>query len=255
MRRGYWTRREIIITVYPNPRIKMCGCPELYRRVDACIYDWLTFDFLYVPGTHEVPTRLSVQSTEHSFHDKSLAPECIWGEWIYTGIIDPRIPSLPPFPLSRFDPFLAVVYTCVSFPSPLRPFSSPSLTPPLVAPYNDRPALSASASLYLPPSAAIAFTTISFYIVTFSACETIRVVRTLRPVLLSSKRRTGGEERVKKKESKNTLSTRKIARCVVVSRTRLHLYWRIIVRSRKTSGRHTIFTRGLASSRRDVWRL
>lgn len=28
-------------------------------------------------GTHEVPAGLPVQSTEHSFHDKSLAPECI----------------------------------------------------------------------------------------------------------------------------------------------------------------------------------
>jgi hypothetical protein len=34
----------------------------------------------YVAGTHEVPAGLSVQSTEHPFHDKSLAPECIRGE-------------------------------------------------------------------------------------------------------------------------------------------------------------------------------
>lgn len=105
----------------------------------------------------------------------------------------PFLPSPPPLlllPVSTLSSPCRGVYVrvlpvslCVPFPfirlSP-RLSSHRITTVPL--------SLSVSASLYLPPSAAIAFTTISFYIVTFSACETIRVVRTLRPVLLSSKR-------------------------------------------------------------------
>lgn len=168
-------------------------------RVDV----WLTaVNFLYVAGTHEVPAGLSVQSTEHSFHDKSLAPECIWGEWIYTGIIDPPHASLPPCPVST----LSSPWRIRACPSrlPCVPFPFiPSLTPPL-APYNGRPALSVSASLYLPPSAAIAFTTISFYIVTFSACETIRVVRTPsgRSPLIETQRAGGREGRLERKKRK-----------------------------------------------------
>ena len=112
-------------------------------------------------------------------------------------------------------------HTCVRAYPPLRPFSvhlSPLPLPPplslslsvsvtLLSPrshrlslYNDRPAL--SASLYLPPSAAIAFTTISFYIVTFSACETTRAVETpgRRYHRDATGERTG---KGKKKESKN----------------------------------------------------
>lgn len=88
----------------------------------------------------------------------------------HTCACPPRIPCVP-FPFIRFSLSLS--------------FSHPALTPLSPRPrrpslYNDRPALSArpSASLYLPPSAAIAFTTISFYIVTFNACETTRAVRT-----------------------------------------------------------------------------
>lgn len=134
--------------------------------------------FRYVSGTHEVPTRLSVQSTEHSFHDKSLAPECIWGEWIYTGIIDPpHILSPPVSTLSSRTCVRACPPRLPCVPFPFVPLSPRSRRPSL---YNDHPALSArpSASLYLPPSAAIAFTTISFYIVTFSACETTRAIQT-----------------------------------------------------------------------------
>lgn len=122
------------------------GRPEVESNVENI--PWRC-TFRYVTGTHEVPARLPVQSTEHSFHDKSLAPECIWGEWIYTGIIDPpHILSSP-----RFDPFLSYVCTCVSSSSPLRPFSVPlSLRSRRPLLYNDRPARP-SASLYLPPSA------------------------------------------------------------------------------------------------------
>lgn len=107
--------------------------PESRASVISRVDVWLTvFDFLYVSGTHEVPAGLSVQSTEHSFHDKSLAPECIWGEWIYTGIIDPphsSSPSLPP----RFDPFLApwCIRACLSRLSLASLFRSSRLSPRL----------------------------------------------------------------------------------------------------------------------------
>lgn len=66
----------------------------------------LTFDFVSVAGTHEVPARLSVQSTEHSVYDESLAPERVRGEQMLELSILPsstfsfRVPAaLPVFPL------------------------------------------------------------------------------------------------------------------------------------------------------------
>jgi len=115
---------------------------------------------------------------------------------------------------------------------PLSPrFLSPSLSlslslsyPALHRPslYNDRPARSArpSASLYLPPSAAIAFTTISFYIVTFSACETTRAVQ------IPGRRRfhrDGGRGREGKKKKVKTADSKNCA-LRIVSRPRLHSY-------------------------------
>lgn len=112
-----------------------------------------------------------------------------------TGIIDPPHAlslslSLPPFPpsllsLSRFDPLPRVcIYIRVSCPVSLAspyPFIRPARFHPVLHHHHRPPMrcitrLSRSVlfrrSLYLPPSAPIAFTTISFYVVTFSACET-----------------------------------------------------------------------------------
>jgi len=86
--------------------------------------------------------------------------------------------------------------------------------PPLAA-YNDRPALSVRSvcPLYFPPSAAIAFTSIGFYIATFSACETSRSPkppsvashdkRERRRATRGVARGGGKKKRKKKKESKN----------------------------------------------------
>ena len=123
----------------------------------------------------------------------------------------PRVCSLcpfRPFPLIRVYvrilPCVPFPFICPLSPSPL-PSLSLSVSVTLLSPrshrlslYNDRPAL--SASLYLPPSAAIAFTTISFYIVTFSACETTRAVQTPGPSLPSRRNgRTDGKGKKKRK--------------------------------------------------------
>lgn len=105
---------------------------------------------------------------------------------------------------------------------PLSPCSHPTQHRPSL--YNDRPALSArpSASLYLPPSAAIAFTTISFYIVTFSACETTRP--NPGPSFPSRRNGRGKKKKVKTADSKN---------CALhsSSRPRLHSYIDVSPRS------------------------
>lgn len=202
----------------------------------------------------------------------------------YTG--NYRSPACSPF-LSlllsvsppRFDPFQPVhsvyIYTCVSFPSVRLPcvpfpFIRPAFTPliPPLTVYNDHPALSVRpfvCPLYFPPSVAIAFTSISFYIVTFSACETTRVRRNRRLRSLPSKRvqRGGcGARAVRrgegKKKVKNDPARKITARCRCSSRrSRLHLYiltcivTALLYLVLGTSGR-TIF---IADSHRHVRRL
>lgn len=41
----------------------------------------LIFYLFIVTGTHEVSTRLSIQSSEYSFYDKSLASKCVRSKW------------------------------------------------------------------------------------------------------------------------------------------------------------------------------
>jgi len=77
-------------------------------------------------------------------------------------------------------------------------------------------------SLYLPPSAAIAFTTISFYIVTFSACETTRTVQI--PGRRRFHRDAGG--RGKKKKVK-TADSKNCALRSSFSPEVAFIYWRI----------------------------